>query len=151
MGFHPVRSVAAILGGALLLGFMDSTLERTLVGVISQSMPADEAAYLAIRNRPLVLAISLVTHTLASLLCGYIVGRIAGGYEVKHGIAAGVLLAIGYASSFLSDNPMMPPAWVRIAMVLLTPPAIVAGAHVRAEARALRAEEAAAARPKEQS
>lgn len=151
MGFHPVRSVAAVLGGAFLLLFMDSTLERTLVGVVSQSMPANEAAYLAIRNTLLVLVVSLVTHTLASLLCGYIVGRIAGMHEVNHGIAAGALLAIGYASSFLSDNPMMPPAWVRIAMVLLTPPAIVAGAHVRAEARALRAEEAAGTRPKEQS
>ncbi len=60
-------------------------------------------------------------------------------------------MGIGYASYFLSANPMMPPAWVRVAMVVLTPAAIIGGAHIRAEARALRTEEVDAARPKEQS
>ncbi len=51
-----LRSIIAVAGGVLLLLFMDATLERTLVGALAQGPPADQAAYLAIRNRTGVLA-----------------------------------------------------------------------------------------------
>ena len=37
----------------------------------------DEAAYLAIRNRPGVLAMIVATHALASLLTGYVLAKLA--------------------------------------------------------------------------
>jgi hypothetical protein len=147
MRISPLRSVVAVAGGVLLLGFMDSTLERTLVSAIAQGSASTEAAYLAIRNRPAVLAITLATHALASTLAGYIIAKIAGVYEVRHAVAAAVLLSAGYASTLMTVNAMLPPVWVRAAMLIITTPALVAGAHVRAEARAIQAEPAAPAAP----
>jgi hypothetical protein len=144
-----LRSGLAVAGGVLLLLFMDATLERTLVSAIGQGPPADEAAYLAIRNRTGVLAITVVTHALASALAGYVIGKIAGAYEVRHALAAATILAAGYASTFFGDNPMVPPAWTRALLLVLTPPALAAGAHIRAEARIIHAEQAGAVRPEE--
>jgi len=149
MGINPIRSAAAVVGGVLLLGFMDSTLERTLVGVIGQGTPATDAAYVAVRNRPMVLALTLATHALSSALAGYIIAKIAGAYEVRHALAAAVLLTAGYASTFVIDNAMLPPGWFRLAMLIVTPPVLAAGAHIRAEARAIQAEQAAAVPPEQ--
>jgi len=43
---------------------------------------------------------------------------------------------------FASATPtvMLPPMWVRLVMLLITPPALVAGAYVRGQARAIREE-----------
>ena len=147
MRINPLRSVVAVVGGVLLLNFMSSTLQSTLVSVLAQGTPADEAAYLAVRNRPSVLAIALVTHVLAATLAGYIVAKIAAVHEVRHAIAAALLLAAGYASTFMTENALLPPAWVRIAMVVLTPLALVGGAHIRAEARVIQAEPAGTVPP----
>jgi hypothetical protein len=150
MSINPLRSAVAVVGGVLLLNFMDATLERTLVSAIAQSAAADQAAYLAVRNRPLVLTVTVVTHALASALVGYIIGRIASVYEVRHAIAAAVVLIAGYAATFFSDNAMLPPGWVRAAMIVVTPLALVGGAHIRAEARAIRDEQAGTGRPDKQ-
>jgi hypothetical protein len=142
MRVNPVRSAIAVLGGILLLNFMDATLERVLVSAIAQSAPLDQTAYLAVRNRPMVLMMTLATHALSSGLTGYIVAKVAGAHEVKHALAVAVVLVAGYAATFFTDNAMLPPVWVRAAMIVLTPPGLAGGAHVFAEARAIRAEEA---------
>ena len=146
MTINPLRSAVAVVGGVLLLNFMDATLERTLVGAIAQAAPADQAAYLAIRNRPVVLTVTVVTHAFASALVGYIIGKVAAVHEVRHALVAAVVLAAGYAATFFTDNAMLPPAWVRAAMLVVTPVALAGGAHIRAEARAIHAEQAGAVR-----
>jgi hypothetical protein len=147
----PLRSIAAILGGAVLLGFMDRTLERTLVAAMAEAPPADEAAYLAIRDQPLVLGVTVATHGLAAILAGYIGAKIAGAHEARHALATAVLLIAGYAVAFTSDNVMLPPVWVRVALLVITAPALLAGASIRAQARALPSEQAGTARPEERS
>ena len=134
------RSVAVVLAALLLIGFIDQTLERTLVGAIAQGAPADTASYLAVRNRPFVLGMTLVTHTFASVLTGYILGKLAGINEVQHAIATAVIATIAYAVSFITPNVLLPPFWVRAALLVITPPALIAGAYVRAQARAMREE-----------
>jgi hypothetical protein len=148
-GLNPLRSVLAVLAGAVLLGFIDQTLERTLVSALADAPPTNEAAYLAIRNQPLVLAATLVTHALAATLAGYILAKIAGSRERHHAVAAAVVLTVAYAFAFVNPNVMLPPVWVRIVMLVVTPPANSAGASIRADARAIQ-EEAAAARPEEE-
>jgi hypothetical protein len=59
------RSIAVVVAALLLLGFIDQTLERTLVMTLAQAPVQDAAAYLTIRNRPAVLAFTVVTHALA--------------------------------------------------------------------------------------
>jgi hypothetical protein len=123
---------------------MDATLERVLVSALGQGPPADAAAYLAVRNRTGVLVMTVVTHAFASALAGYVIGKAAGAQEVRHALAAALFMAAAYASTFFTDNPMLPPAWVRVAMLVVTPVALAGGAHIFAEASAVRAEKAAA-------
>jgi hypothetical protein len=142
------RSAAAVLAGVILLGFIDQTLERVLVSALADAPPGDEAAYLAVRNRPAVLVTTLVTHAFAATLAGYILAKIAGAHEVGHAMAAAAVLMVVYASAFTNPNVLLPPVWVRVAMLIVTPPALVAGASIRAQARSIQ-QEAAMPRPEE--
>lgn len=131
----PLRSVVAVLGGVVVLSLMDRVLEGTLVSALAEGPPTDQASYVAVRNRPLVLVVTLAAHTMTALLAGYITGRLAGGQETRHAIGAGAVLTAAYMWAFVLDNPMLPPVWVRIAMLLVTVPALVGGAMIRAQAR----------------
>jgi hypothetical protein len=51
----PSRSILAVLGGFVVFQVLTQLLELTLVAVVAVGPPADEAAYLAVRNRPGVL------------------------------------------------------------------------------------------------
>jgi hypothetical protein len=136
------RSAAAVLAGAILLGFIDQTLERVLVSALADAPPTDQATYLAVRNRPVVLVITLITHAFAATLAGYILAKIAGAHEVRHAVAAAAVLIVIYASAFMNPNVLLPPVWVRVAMLIITPPALVAGASIRAQARSIQQEAA---------
>ena len=143
MGIGIGRSIAVVVAGLLLLGFIDQTLERTLVMVLAQGVEIkDEAAYLAIRNRPIVLAVTLVTHGLASLLTGYVLAKLAGAREVQHAAATAGLFTVAMIGASASPNVMLPPIWVRMVMLAITPPALVAGAYVRGQARMIKEERA---------
>lgn len=135
------RSIAIVVAGLLLLGFIDQTLERTLVMTLAQGVEIkDEAAYLAIRNRPMVLTVTLVTHGLASLLTGYVIGKLAGVREVQHAASTAALFTLAMIFASAAPNVMLPPIWVRMAMLVITPPAMIAGAYVRGQARIIKEE-----------
>lgn len=140
-GTSILRSVGAVFAALLLIGLIDQTLERTLVAALAQGAVTDEASYLAVRNRAGVLMVTVVTHTLAALLTGYILGKFAGYEEVRHAVAASVFATATYAMAFITPNVMVPPVWVRVALMVVTPPALIAGAYVRGEARKIRAEQ----------
>ncbi len=147
-----IRSILAILGGVLLLNFMDQTLERVLVQALADASPTDVASYLAIRNQPLVLVFTLVTHAFAAGLAGYILARIAGVHEMRHAAAAAAFLTASYVWAFtMSDNPMLPPVWVRGVLLVVTAPALLGGASVRAQVRSIQSETGGAVRPEERS
>ena len=134
------RGAAVVLAALLLIGLIDQTLEQILVGALAQAPLIDAAAYLAVRNRPGVLAATLVTHAFASLLTGYIVGKLAGHHEVRHAVAAAVVATIVYGVSFARPNVLLPPVWAHAALLIITPPALIAGAYVRGQARLVREE-----------
>ena len=141
MGISIGRSIAVVVAGLLLLGFIDQTLERTLVLTLAQGVEIkDEAAYLAIRNRPMVLAVTLVTHAFASLLTGYVLAKLAGKSEVQHAAATAALFTVAMIGASATPNVMLPPVWVRLVMMLITPPALIAGAYIRGQARVIREE-----------
>jgi uncharacterized membrane protein len=135
-----MRSVAAVLGGAAVLWLLDGVLEGMLVRALADTLPTDQLSYLAVRNQPMTLALMLVTHLVAALLAGYITGRIAGTQEVRHAMGAGAVLLAVYAGAFLGDNPMLPPVWMRVTMLLVTLPVLVGGASIRAQAREIQSE-----------
>jgi hypothetical protein len=137
---NPLRSVVAVVGGLILLRVMDAVLLSTLVRALADTPPTDDASYLAAQNEPVVLGSTLVAHTFSSVLVGYLIGRIARSQEVRHAIAAGVVLAAAYLAAVLADDPALPPMWARVTLLVVTPPALVAGATVRAQARAVQDE-----------
>jgi hypothetical protein len=135
------RSVAVVFVALMLVNFIDQTLERTLVAALAGAPVASDASYLAVRNRPVVLAATMLTHALAAVLTGYILGKLAGTNEVQHAIATAVVATLVYAYAFITPNVMLPPFWVRAAMLIITPPALIAGAYIRGQARVIRAEQ----------
>ena len=100
----------------------------------------DEASYLAVRNRPMVLAMTVITHGFASLLTGYVLGKLAGTREVQHAAATAALFTLALIGAAAAPNVMLPPMWVRLAMLAITPPALIGGAYVRGQARMIREE-----------
>jgi hypothetical protein len=141
MGMSIGRSIAVVVAGLLLLGFIDQTLERTLVLMLAQGVEVkDETAYLAIRNRPMVLVVTLLTHGFASLLTGYVLAKLAGKSEVQHAAGTAALFTVAMIGASATPNVMLPPVWVRMVMMLVTPPALIAGAYVRGQARVIREE-----------
>ena len=139
-GISVARSIAVVVVALLLLGFIDQTLEQTLVQALAPAPLKDEASYVAIRNRPNVLAIIVATHAVASLLTGYVLARLAGSHEVQHAAATAAIATLLLVSASATPNVMVPPVWVRMAMAVITPAALIAGAYVRGQARVIRME-----------
>ena len=144
------RSAAAVLIGAILIIFMHGTLEQTLVRALAGVELTSQEAFIAARNRPVVLVVSLVTFALISTLGGYILAKIAGANEVAHAVATAIVLMVLFGYAFTRDNALLPPGWVRIVMLIVTAPALIAGAAIRAEARTIH-QQVAAERPEERS
>jgi hypothetical protein len=140
--FSVARSIVVVLAAMLLLGFIDQTLEQTLVMAMADAPIKDEASYVAVRNRPPMLAILLATHAVAALLTGYVLAKLAGSHEVQHAAAAAALLTLLLVAASMAPNVLVPPVWVRVAMAVMTPPALIAGAYIRGQARAIRSEQA---------
>jgi hypothetical protein len=147
-----VRSVIAVLSGVMLLNFMDRTLEQILVMAVADVPPTDAASFLAVRNRPLVLGVTLVTHFFAASLVGYIVARIAAAYGLRHALVAAALQTAAYVWVFTTgENAFLPPVWARVALLVITAPALLAGASIRAQAQSIQSEAAGGVRPEERS
>ena len=134
------RSIVVVLAAMLLLGFIDQTLEQTLVMALANAPVPDEASYIAVRNRAPVLAALLATHAVAALLTGYVLAKLAGSHEVQHAAATAALVMLLLVAASVAPNVLVPPLWVRVAMAVITPPALIAGAYIRGQARVIRAE-----------
>jgi hypothetical protein len=139
-GISFTRSIVVVLAAMLLLGFIDQTLEQTLVMALANATVTDEASYIAVRNRPQVLAALLAAHAIAALLTGYVLAKLAGSHEVQHAAATAALVTLLLVAASVTPNVLVPPLWVRVAMAVITPPALMAGAYIRGQARLIRME-----------
>ncbi len=124
-----------MLGGIGLVSIVVETLEFTLVNAVAGGTILDMAGYFAVRNRPVILGAKLVYNTLAAVLGGYMTAKVAGTREMAHaGVAALVQTAALIWGFTAGEYAAFTPAWMRIALVLLTGPAMLAGASIRARA-----------------
>jgi hypothetical protein len=138
---NPVRSLLAVLGGIALISLVVEPLEFTLVNATASQPVTDMAGYFAVRNQPGILAAKLVYNTLAALLGGYMAARIAGHAELAHAAFAGAVQTASLLwAAFASEYASFTPGWMWGALIVLTGPAMVAGAAIRA--RAVRAQAA---------
>jgi hypothetical protein len=135
---NPIRGLIAVLGGLLVLFVLSQVMELVLVRTAAQQPLKDLGEYMAVRNRTGVLAGLVASQVVAALLAGYMSAKLAGSAELLHaGIAAAlqtVLFAWGFTSS---ETAPLTPVWMRWAIILVTAPAMLVGAMVRAKARAL--------------
>jgi hypothetical protein len=130
-----IRSIMAILGGIGLISIVAELLEFTLVAAAAGGPLTDLEGYFAIRNRPSILATKLVYNSVAAVLGGYMTAKIAGRREMLHAQVAAALQTAALIWGFtIGEYAGVTPVWMRIALVLLTGPAMLVGALVRARA-----------------
>lgn len=131
----PIRSIVAVLGGILLVSVTVQVLEFTLVNARAGGAIMDMRGYFAVHNQPVMLAAKLVYNTFAAVLGGYMTAKVAGHRHMLHGVVAALLLTAALIrGSTAGEYAEFTPVWMRVALVLLTGPAMVAGASIRARA-----------------
>ncbi len=129
------RSAIAVLAGLGLIPLVTELLETTLVYAVAGGQVSDLSTYFAIRNQPGILGAKLVYSTVAAILGGFVTARVAGRREMRHAALAATLKTLALIWGFTSDEyAQFTPAWMRVALVLLTAPGIMAGAAIRARA-----------------
>ena len=134
-----IRSVAAVLAGLGLVSILVDVLEFTLINAVTGGALTDMAGYFAVRNRPVMLGAQIGYSSIAAVLGGYLTARVAGTREILHGGVAALAKTTALAWGFTAgEYAEFTPVWMRIALVLVTGPAMVAGASIRA--RAVRSE-----------
>jgi hypothetical protein len=135
MTANPLRSAVAVIAGVAIISLVVQSLEFTLVNAVADEPVRDMAGYFTVVNRPSMLAAKLLYQTLAAILGGYMTAKIAAGDELKHGALAAAVQTTALIWGFTAGEfASFTPVWMRIALVLLTGPAMMAGAWVRAQA-----------------
>lgn len=130
-----IRSVLAVMGGIGLISIVVEVLEFALVNAVSGGTITDMQGYFAVRNQPAVLTAKIGYNSLASVLGGYLAARVAGRREMLHGGAAAAIQTAALVWGFTAgEYAGFTPVWMRIVLVLLTGPAMLAGASIRARA-----------------
>ena len=132
---NPIRSIIAVLGAFGLVALVTEALEFTLVSAVAGGSITDMGSYLAVRNRPGMLAAKIAYTGAAGILGGYMAAKVAGTRELLHGGLAAALqtatLLWGFtAGEFAASTPL----WARAALIVVTGPAMLAGASIRARA-----------------
>lgn len=145
---EPLRSFLAVLVGLVLVRLLTQILEQTLVLSFAETAPASLADYIALRNRPGLMTVGLLTHAFVSVMAGYVIGKIASVHDVRHAVVAGAIqLALFLWAFATTDAPLLPPMWARIGLLIVSVPALAAGATVHADARAIQESPIGAPRP----
>ncbi len=130
-----IRSAVAVLAGLGLISLVVEPLEFTLVNAVSGGEVSDMAGYFAIRNQPGILAAKLVYNTLAAILGGYLTAKVARTNEMRHAAVAAAAQTLSFIWGFTAgEYAAFTPVWMRVALVVLSGPAILLGASIRASA-----------------
>ena len=132
---NPVRSIVAVLCGIVLVSVVVEVLEFTLVNARAGGRITDMPGYFAVLNRPGMTAARFAYNAVAAFLGGYLTARIAGHREMLHGAIAAVMKSGALIWGFTAgEYATFTPLPVRVALVLLTAPAMIAGSALRAAA-----------------
>lgn len=127
-----MRSIISVLGGLGLTSVLGEVLEFALVSAAAGGPIADLSGYFAVRNRPAILLAALASRMVAALLGGYMTAKVAGRREMPHALAAAGIQTAALSWGFTAGEfAAFTPVWMRVAVVLTTGPAMLAGAAVR--------------------
>lgn len=132
---NPIRSLMAVLGGVALFNILTQLLEAMLIAAVAGGSITDSTALFAVRKGPAVLGGMLLSDSLVALLAGYMTAKIAAHRDVLHaGMAAVVVTAALVRGFTIGDDAALTPVWMRVTLVAVTGPAMLAGASIRARA-----------------
>jgi len=131
-----VRSLAGVVAGLLLISALAEGVEFALVTAINGTPAVDPAEYFAIRNLPWFLALKLAYNTAAAIAGGYLAALIAGAAEARQGLALAVFQTLAFAWALTQPEvSRWTPAWVWLALMILSFAGIVYGASLRTRRR----------------
>ena len=117
------------------MSFIIQVMEFSLVMAMAGGRVADMAQYLAIGNQPVILAAKLLYYPVAGILGGYVTARVAMTYEMHHAAVVAAAQTVALIWGFTrGEFASYTPIWVRVALIVLTGPAIMVGAAVRTRA-----------------
>jgi hypothetical protein len=129
------RGITAILGALVLFSVATQLLEYTLVSASAGGTVQDMASYLAVLNRPSLLAGKAAANLMVALLAGYMAAKIARTHEMLFASIAAAAETCSLVYGFTTGEYAALPLWFRALAVLTTGPAMMAGAWVRMQAR----------------
>ncbi len=135
MTVNPLRSIGGVLGGLGVISFIIQVMEFSLVMAMAGGRVADMSQYLAMSNQTGILAAKLAYYPVAGLLGGYVSARVAMNHEMHHAAAVAAAQTVALIWGFTrGEFASYTPIGVRVALIILTGPAIMVGAAIRARA-----------------
>jgi hypothetical protein len=138
-----MRAVAAVVVGILLAYGLPWVLERVLVESTAGRNLYTAGDYYMVRNTAGIIAARLVMALFLSVLAGHIAARVAKEDMVRTVAISASALTLMLVSEFtIGEFAWGTPVWLRVALVVITGPAMVLGAFARAAAAELHAEQA---------
>ena len=140
-----IRAILAVVAGILLAYGLPWLLERVLVESTAGRNLYTAGDYYMVRNTAGIIAARLLMAVFLSVLAGHVAARIAKEDMVRTAAISAAALTLMLISEFtIGEFAWGTPIWMRVAIVVITGPAMVLGAYVRAAVAELRAEEAQA-------
>ena len=129
----------ALLAAILLAYGLPWVLERVLVQSVAGRPITGPADYYELRNAGWILGVRLGMAFFLSVLAGHTAARIAGEDAVRTVAIGAAALSMMLLWEFTGGEfAWGTPVWMRVALVAITGPAMVLGAHARAAAVELR-------------
>ena len=134
-----IRTVLSILAGILLAYGLPWVLERVLVQSVAGRNLYTAGDYYSVRNTGWILAARVAMALFLSILAGHTAARIAKDDAVRTVAISAAALTMMLIWEFTGGEfAWGTPVWMRVALVVITGPAMVLGAHARAAAAELR-------------
>lgn len=138
-----IRAILSVVVGVLLAYGLPWVLEGVLVRSFAGRNLYTTGDYYMVRNTAGIIAARLAMAVFVSVLSGHLAARIAGSDAVRTVAVAASAITMMMIWDFTGSAVAgLTPIWLRVALVVITGPAMVLGAYVRAAVAELRAEQA---------
>jgi len=135
-----IRSVLSVIVGILLAYGLPWVLERVLVESVAGRNLYTAGDYYSVRNQAGIIAARLIMGFFLSVLAGHVAARVAKEDAVRTvAISAAALTMVLLYDFTAGEFAWGTPIWMRVALVVITGPAMVLGAYARAAAAELQA------------
>ncbi len=130
-----LRWILAVIVGVVVAYVLAQQLEGVLVRSAAGRNLYTAGDYFAVRNTPPILVGRLALSLAAGILGGYMAARIAKDAALRVAAIAAAALTVMLVVDFTSGEfAWGTPVWMRVALVVVTGPAMLAGAAVRIRA-----------------